>query len=103
MRNLYAPPLLPQMIAWCGSLPGCQQLAPFLPSIVLGSGTIAVLWWMARMWFGMSAGLIIAFLAALSDYHLLFFTDGTDGRARPVLDLQQRGCGIDPGSSNPFS
>ncbi|MEZ6130436.1 MAG: glycosyltransferase family 39 protein [Planctomycetaceae bacterium] len=72
MRHLYAPPLLPNFIAALGAIPGLKQVAPFLPAIVLGSLTAGVLWWMARSWFGMNAGLVIVFIAAMSDFHILF-------------------------------
>lgn len=72
MRHLYAPPLLPGMISAISMIPGLQDLAPFVPAMLLGCLTVGVLWWMGRAWFGVNAGLVIVFLAAFSDFHILF-------------------------------
>lgn len=72
MRHLYAPPLLPTMISAVSMLPGLDHLAPFMPAMVFGCLTVGALWWMGRAWFGMNAGLVIVFLVAFSDFHILF-------------------------------
>lgn len=72
MRHLYAPPLLPTMISICASVPGLSELAPFVPAMFFGVLTILVVWWMARSWFGMNAGLMIVFVVCCSDFHILF-------------------------------
>lgn len=72
MRHLYAPPLLPTLISFCGAIPGCEAIAPFLPSMVLGAATLLIVWWMSRRMFGQAAGLFTAFVAAFSDFHALF-------------------------------
>lgn len=72
MLHLYAPPLLPMLIATVAAIPGLQDIAPFAPSLLFGSLTILVLWWTARSWFGLNAGIVIAFVAAFSDFHILF-------------------------------
>lgn len=72
MRHLYAPPLLPTLISVVSVIPGCEEMAPFLPSILLGSLTLLVVWWMSRTLFGQSAGLFTAFIASFSDMHALF-------------------------------
>lgn len=71
-RNLYAPPLLPNLIAATGALPGMGEAAAFWPGLLLGSFTALVFWWMSRAWFGQTAGLISVCLVSLSDFHILF-------------------------------
>ena len=46
MRHLYAPPALPGTIRMLSAVPGLSSTAPFLPSIVLGSLTILLMWWL---------------------------------------------------------
>jgi dolichyl-phosphate-mannose-protein mannosyltransferase len=72
MRHLYAPPLLPTTIQILSAVPGLSSFAPFLPSMVLGSLTILVLWWLGRSMFGQSAGLLLVYVVGLSDFHILF-------------------------------
>lgn len=72
MRHLYAPPLLPTLIAAVAAIPGCERIAPFLPSMLLGSATLLIVWWMARAMFGQAAGLFAAFVASFSDFHTLY-------------------------------
>ncbi len=71
-RHLYAPSLLPALIEWSLMLFGPTRWAPMVPSLVFGSLTVPLIWWVARNWFGPAAGLSTAALAALSDYHILF-------------------------------
>ena len=72
MRHLYAPPLLPRTIQVLSAVPGLSSVAPFLPSMLLGSLTILVLWWLGRSMFGQSAGLLLVYVVGLSDFHILF-------------------------------
>lgn len=72
MRHLYAPPLLPTLIAATAAVPGLERVAPFIPAMVFGCLTVGLLWWMGRAWFGLNAGLVIVFLVAFSDFHILF-------------------------------
>ncbi|MCP4506524.1 MAG: hypothetical protein GY826_09035, partial [Fuerstiella sp.] len=72
MRHLYAPPLLPKTIQVLSAIPGLLSVAPFLPSMLLGSLTILLLWWLGRCMFGQSAGLLLVYVVGLSDFHILF-------------------------------
>ncbi|MEO2012785.1 MAG: glycosyltransferase family 39 protein [Fuerstiella sp.] len=72
MRHLYAPPLLPKTIQVLSAIPGLSSVAPFLPSMLLGSLTILLLWWLGRCMFGQSAGLLLVYVVGLSDFHILF-------------------------------
>ena len=72
MRHLYAPPLLPKTIQILSAIPGLSSVAPFLPSMFLGSLTILSLWWLGRCMFGQSAGLLLVYVVGLSDFHILF-------------------------------
>ena len=71
-RHLYAPPLLPALTEWSLVLFGTSHLSSMLVSLLAGSATILLVWWSARRWFGVEAGIAAASLAALSDFHLLF-------------------------------
>ncbi|MEP3480744.1 MAG: glycosyltransferase family 39 protein [Fuerstiella sp.] len=69
--QFFAPPGLPTAIeffAWFAP----QDIAPFLPALLLGSLMIPTAWLAARLWFGQVAGLMAAFLVAGSDYHIIF-------------------------------
>ena len=71
-RHLFAPPMLSTMMeAWIWA-PGLAPYAPFLPSVLLGIATILGLWWLARSWFGKSAGIFMAAVVAMSDFHILY-------------------------------
>lgn len=71
-RNLYAPPLLPNLISASAAVTGTGAAAAFWPGLLLGSLTALVFWWMSRAWFGQTAGLVCVCLVALSDFHILF-------------------------------
>ena len=71
-RYYYAPPLLPFLIEWSMIFLGSGVWGVFLPSLLLGVLTVLLIWWVARAWFGSSAGLVAALLAGGSDLHLLY-------------------------------
>ena len=73
-RHLYAPPLLPALIEWtmitvslCGVRP--TGFIPMIPCLIAGLATIPSIWWVGRRWFGPAAGVVAAWLVALSDFH----------------------------------
>ncbi len=71
-RHLFAPPLLSGMMEVWNWFPRLAPYAPFLPSVLLGTGTVLGLWWLARSWFGKSAGIFMAAVVAMSDFHILY-------------------------------
>lgn len=71
-RHLYAPSLVPALIEWSIILVGDQGIAPMLPSLLFGTLTIPLIWWVGRQWFGPLAGVAAATLLSLSDYHITF-------------------------------
>ncbi|RMG33993.1 MAG: phospholipid carrier-dependent glycosyltransferase, partial [Planctomycetota bacterium] len=71
-RFLYAPPLLPAAIEWTLIVLGPRTWVPMLPAMALGTITVLGVWWLARQWYGGTAGCLAAFLVACSDYHILF-------------------------------
>ena len=71
-QYLYAPPLLPRLIEWIFVLFGPSNGAAMASSIAAGSLTVLLVWRVGRAWFGPSAGLAAASLAAFSDMHLLY-------------------------------
>jgi 4-amino-4-deoxy-L-arabinose transferase-like glycosyltransferase len=71
-RHLYAPPLLPFFIEWSVVLFGPKGMAPMLPNLVAGWGTILLAGWVAYRWFGPVAAMVCMVLAAFSDVHILF-------------------------------
>lgn len=71
-RYFYAPPLFPLLIEWSMILLGSGPWVTFLPSLILGTLTVPLIWWVARNWFGPAAGLVAAILASFSDLHLIY-------------------------------
>ena len=71
-RHLYAPSLVPALIEWSIILFGDKGIAPMLPSLLFGTLTIPLMWWVGRQWFGPLAGIAAATLLSLSDFHIAF-------------------------------
>lgn len=71
-RHLYAPSLVPALIEWSIILFGDKGIAPMLPSLLFGTLTIPLIWWVGRQWFGPLSGLAAATLLSLSDFHIAF-------------------------------
>ena len=71
-REFYAPPLLSGLIEVVGWVPGLGQFAPFLPAILLGSLTTLAMWLLGRAWFGQAAGIFLAAVVAMSDFHIIY-------------------------------
>lgn len=71
-RHLYAPSLLPALIEWSVIFFGSASWVPMIPSLVFGTLTIPLVWWVGRSWFGPAAGIAAGTLVALSDYHIAF-------------------------------
>jgi 4-amino-4-deoxy-L-arabinose transferase-like glycosyltransferase len=71
-QHLYAPPLLPTVIEWIFTLAGPSNFGAMLPSLIAGSLTVPLVWWVGRCWFGPVAGLAAAALCAFSDAHVVF-------------------------------
>src|SRR5580704_14681124 len=75
-RFLYSPPFLPTLIELSMLVLGKTHLAAVMPSLVLGSCTIPLCWWVGREWFGPIAGIAAAALAALSDFQIVYSRTG---------------------------
>ena len=43
-----------------------------LPSLLFGTLTIPLIWWVGRQWFGPLSGIAAATLLSLSDFHIAF-------------------------------
>ena len=71
-RHLYAPSLVPALIEWSIILFGDKGISPMLPSLLFGTLTIPLIWWVGRQWFGPLAGIAAATLLSLSDFHIAF-------------------------------
>ncbi|MFN9718192.1 MAG: ArnT family glycosyltransferase [Planctomycetota bacterium] len=71
-REFFAPPGLPTMIEVASWIPGASRMAPFLPSICFGIGSIILFWWIGRTWFGTAAGVVLAATVAMSDFHIQY-------------------------------
>jgi dolichyl-phosphate-mannose-protein mannosyltransferase len=71
-RYLYAPPLLPALIELTMLVAGPTSYAAVLPNLIFSTLTVALCWWVAREWFGRSAGLAAAALASLNDFHIAY-------------------------------
>jgi predicted membrane-bound mannosyltransferase len=70
MRHLYAPPFFPALLEWAQIVAGPG--AVMWVNVVLGSLTVLAVWWTTRCWFGRSAAIAAALLAATSEYHIAF-------------------------------
>ena len=71
-RYLYSPPLLPALIELAMLIGGPTPYAAVLPNLVFSTLTVLLCWWAAREWFGRSAGLSAAALAAFNDFHIAY-------------------------------
>ncbi len=71
-RHLYAPSLVPALIEWSIIAFGDKGIAPMLPSLLFGTLTIPLIWWVGRQWFGPFAGIAAATLLSFSDFHIAF-------------------------------
>lgn len=71
-RHLYAPSLVPWLIEWSIIFFGDKGIAPMLPSLLFGTLTIPLVWWVGRQWFGPLSGIAAATLLSLSDFHIAF-------------------------------
>jgi 4-amino-4-deoxy-L-arabinose transferase-like glycosyltransferase len=71
-REFYAPPLLGFCMQLAAHLPGGSELAPVLPSVLLGSATLLAFWWLARSCFGAAAGLFAIAILSFSDFHVFY-------------------------------
>ena len=69
-RFLYAPPLLPSLIEWSMLIFSPAHWAPFLPSLILGSLTVPLVWWSVRRWSSGASGIAAAALISLNDFHI---------------------------------
>ena len=80
-RALYAPPMFPFLVGITISLFGTGAAGCMAISLATGLATVGGIWWMARSWFGVGAGVFVLSLAALSDFHIQFsrmcLTDAT--------------------------
>ena len=71
-RHLYAPSLVPALIEWSIIAFGDKGIAPMLPSLLFGTLTIPLIWWVGRQWFGPLSGIAAAILLSFSDFHIAF-------------------------------
>ena len=69
-RFLYAPPLQPSLIEWSMIIFNQARWAPFLPSLILGSLTMPLVWWSVRRWSSGASGIAAAALVSLNDFHI---------------------------------
>ena len=70
-RHLYAPPVLPTLLEEPLRLTGWGSSVMWV-NVVAGALMAPLVWWTTREWFGPTAGLVAALLAATSDYHIAF-------------------------------
>ncbi len=69
----FSPPLFISLVGISYWLRGmASDTAVILVNVVVGTATIALAWWFARCWFGAGAGIAVAILVALSNYHIAF-------------------------------
>ncbi|MCA9036257.1 MAG: glycosyltransferase family 39 protein [Planctomycetaceae bacterium] len=93
-RDFYAPPFLSTLISVLSLLPGAARVAPFLPSIFCGFLSTVAIWWIARSWFGRSAGLFAATIVSMSDFHILYSRMAMTDVPAMLLILVSLGMGV---------
>ncbi len=71
-QHLFAPPLFPALIEFGMVIAGPSNSTAMAVSILAGSLTIPLVWWVGRRWCGPSAGLASSTLVALNDVHIFF-------------------------------
>jgi 4-amino-4-deoxy-L-arabinose transferase-like glycosyltransferase len=69
---LFAPPLFPALIEFGMVILGPSNPAATAVSILAGTLTIPLVWWVGRRWCGPCAGLASSTLVALNDVHIHF-------------------------------
>ena len=65
-QHLYAPPLLGWLIEWALTLGGPSNGMAILPSLIAGVATVALVWSMARHWYGREAAFVAGLCASTS-------------------------------------
>lgn len=80
-QHLYAPPLFPWLTEWSITAFGPTPLGCMFWSLLFGSATVPLVWWVGRRWFGPLAGMVTAVLSAASEFHAVYsracLTDAT--------------------------
>ncbi len=80
-KELFAPPLFPLCVRASFALLGPSDLAALAVSALVGTATIPLVWGITRRWYGPTAAIFSAVLAACSTYHIAFsriaLTDAT--------------------------
>lgn len=76
-RQFNAPPLMPLLIETTHIVWSMTGLAkplwlPVLPGLLCGIATIPSAWWIARRWFGPTAGATAMWLVALNEFHAVY-------------------------------
>lgn len=68
-RHLYAPPLMPLAIQWASRFGSAESFGPSLPNLAASCLTLAVVWWVARRWFGVCGAMAALAVATFSQLH----------------------------------
>jgi 4-amino-4-deoxy-L-arabinose transferase-like glycosyltransferase len=80
-KEFFAPPLFPMLIRALSTVMGATDLGPQMLSGLFGSATVPAVWWISRRWFGPTAAIASASMAAFSGFHIAFsrlvLTDAT--------------------------
>ncbi|HSG70308.1 MAG TPA: glycosyltransferase family 39 protein, partial [Planctomycetaceae bacterium] len=71
-RHLYAPPLLPALLEWSQLLLGTGSWGTLFLPVALGTLTVGFVWWLMRHFTGPVPALATAFIAAISEPHILY-------------------------------
>ena len=71
-QYLFAPPLFPALIEIGMVISGPSNPAAVAVSILAGSLTVPLVWWVGRRWCGPCAGLASSTLVAMNDVHIFF-------------------------------
>ena len=68
----FSPPVFPLLVSLAFRIGGPAGFSGNMLNAVLGTLTILVLWWVARLWFGAAAAAATAAMLTCSTYHVAF-------------------------------
>ena len=71
-RHLYAPPMMPLAIRWASRFGPAETFGPSLPNLAASCLTLAVVWSVARCWFGTRSAMAALALATFSQLHAAY-------------------------------
>ena len=85
--NMYLGPLYYYLIAPALFLSGLNPVGPAIMIAIIGTITVALVWYVGKSWFGSSTGLIAAMLYALSPVTVIYSRSSWNPNPMPLFAL----------------